>query len=340
MLDEARAQCREAAAQAIRDKAAAESTRARIEGISPDDEIGPIMKSLDDVLSRIDAREPPMRDAEGWPVEVQCRESVGLHELTAEDANAEESPKSRLASPKHFLLTRHDRESLEIEWGDHLCFPQKTKDGERYVAPPQKFLTHFLRYRRSKLPRAHAVLTMPIVLPDGTLLAGNGLDRRRRAVFRIDPALLALMPKLGECGPGAVAKSFQFLTDEWLVDVATDLDGKCVLITLALTIIERVLFPERPIFFVTAGLRGGGKTTALMMVALAATGTKAAAAAWSSDPDERKKALFSYLLEALPVLIWDNIPRGATIACSHIERAATCEFYQDRILGATETDQI
>jgi hypothetical protein len=136
-----------------------------------------------------------MRDAEGWPVEVQCRESAGLHELTAEGANAEESEKSRLPSPKHFLLTRHEKESLEIEWGDHLCFVQKTETGERYVAPPEKFLTHFLKYRRSNLPRAHAVLTMPLVLPDRTLLAGNGLDRERRAVFRIDPALSAFMPR-------------------------------------------------------------------------------------------------------------------------------------------------
>jgi hypothetical protein len=337
MLDEARAQRREAAAQAIRDKAAAESTRERIEGIFADDEIGPILRLLDDILSRVDAPEPPMRDAEGWPVEVQCRESAGLHELTAEGANAEESAKSRLASPKHFLLTRHEKESLEIEWGDHLCFVQKTKDGEHYVAPPEKFLNHFLKYRRSKLPRAHAVLTMPLVLPDGSLLAGNGLDRKRRAVFRIDPALLAFMPKPEDCGPDEVAEAFKHLTDHWLVDVSTDLDGKCVLIALALSIIERVLFAERPVFFVTGGLRGGGKTTALMMIALAATGTKAAAAAWSSDPDERKKAIFSYLLECLPVLIWDNIPRGATIGCPHIERASTCEFYQDRVLGVTKT---
>jgi Bifunctional DNA primase/polymerase, N-terminal len=337
MLDEARAQRREAAAQAIRDKAAAESTRERIEGIFADDEIGPILRLLDDILSRVDAPEPPMRDAEGWPVEVQCRQSAGLHKLTAEGANAEESAKSRLASPKHFLLTRHEKESLEIEWGDHLCFVQKTKDGEHYVAPPEKFLNHFLKYRRSKLPRAHAVLTMPLVLPDGSLLAGNGLDRKRRAVFRIDPALLAFMPKPEDCGPDEVAEAFKHLTDHWLVDVSTDLDGKCVLIALALSIIERVLFAERPVFFVTGGLRGGGKTTALMMIALAATGTKAAAAAWSSDPDERKKAIFSYLLECLPVLIWDNIPRGATIGCPHIERASTCEFYQDRVLGVTKT---
>jgi len=335
MLVAGRAQRHAAGAQAVRDKARSESSKERIEDFTPDGEISPVMRLIDGILSGVDAPEPPMRDAEGWPIEVQCREAVGLHGLTTNGANAEESAKSRLPSPKHFLLTRHERESLEIEWGDHLCFVQKTRDGERYVAPPDKFLNHYLKYRRSELPRAHAVLTMPLVLPDGSLLAGSGLDRERRAVLRIEPALLGFMPKLGD--RGEVAEAFNFLMDAWLVDVATDAEGKCVLIALALSIIERVLLPERPVFFVTAGLRGGGKTTVLMMIALAAIGVKAAAAAWSSDPNERKKALFSYLLEGLPVLIWDNIPRGAAIGCPHIERASTCEFYQDRILGVTKT---
>jgi hypothetical protein len=50
MLDDARAKRREAEAQAVRDKAAAESTRTRIGGIFPDDEISPVMKLLDGIL--------------------------------------------------------------------------------------------------------------------------------------------------------------------------------------------------------------------------------------------------------------------------------------------------
>jgi hypothetical protein len=309
----------------------------RIAAIRPDAEAGPAMELLDHVLSSIDVAEPPMRDVEGWPVEIQRRETAGLHELSSDSANGEDDEKSRFPPPKNFLLTKHDKESLEILIGDHVEFVRKTKKDELTVAPPAKFVTHYLKYRRSKLPRVHAALTMPLVLPDGTLLARNGLDRARRAVFRIDAALLHFMPKAEDCTESAVDEAFDFLADEWLCDVATDLEGKCVLIALALTIIERILLPSRPLFFVTAGLRGGGKTTALMLISLAATGVKAAAAAWASDPSERKKALFSYLLEALPFLIWDNIPRGTMIACPHLERASTSETYSDRVLGETKT---
>ena len=51
----------------------------------------------------------------------------------------------------------------------------------------------------------------------------------------------------------------RFLTDDWLVDVATDYAGKCVLIALALTIIERTALPERPAFFATAGSAAAAK---------------------------------------------------------------------------------
>jgi hypothetical protein len=315
----------------------ARAGKVRFAAIQPDAEAGPVMGLLDNVLSNVDAAEPPMRDADGWPVEIQCRETAGLHELSSDTANDEDGEKSRLPPPKNLLLTKHDKESLEILIGDHVVFIRKTKKDERAVAPPAKFVTHYLKYRRSKLPRVHAALTMPLVLPDGTLLTRNGLDRKRRAVFRIDPALLPFIPGTKDCTGAAVEEAFEFLADEWLCDVATDLEGKCVLIALALTIVERILLPARPLFFVTAGLRGGGKTTALMMIALAAIGNKAAAAAWAADPGERKKALFSYLLEALPFLVWDNIPRGTMIACPHLERASTAETYSDRVLGETKT---
>jgi hypothetical protein len=80
----------------------------------------------------------------------------------------------------------------------------------------------------------------------------------RRAVFRIDHGLLQFIPEVKDCTPRAVEEAFRFLFDDWLCDVATDLDGKCVLVAMAMTIIERVLLPKRPALFMTAGLRGGG----------------------------------------------------------------------------------
>jgi len=42
---------------------------------------------------------------------------------------------------------------------------------------------------------------------------------------------------------------------DWFRDVQTDAEGKAILIASAMSILERVLFPARPLYFVTAGLR-------------------------------------------------------------------------------------
>jgi hypothetical protein len=148
---------------------------------------------------------------------------------------------------------------------------------------------------------------------------------------------LAIIPPRAECDRNAVGKAMRYLMDDWLGDVATSLSGKCVLIALGMTIIERIVIDERPTFWVTAGRRGSGKTTALRMVIEAITGIPAAAAAWSPNEEERRKALHSFLIAGVSYILWDNIPRGAQISCPHIERACTSKYYEDRKLGASET---
>jgi len=311
--------------------------KVRLPDLPSDAEIGPVMSNWDSILIGVKAAEPPMRDIEGWPVHIGCREVSNLHELTGTSANATEEKKSCLPSPKNYLLTKHDSSSLEIELGDYITFVRKTKKGEYHVAPRAKFVKHYLQYTRSEAPRVHAVLTMPLVLPDGTLLAENGLDCAKRLVFRIDPALLRYIPKPEACTPEAVKKAYIFLRDEWLVDVMTNAEGKAILIALGMSILERVLFSARPIFFVTAGLRGGGKTTTLCMVNYAVTGVKPSARAWTNNVEERRKSLLTILSAGMPGIIWDNIPRGTAINCQYCEMASTTEIYEDRILGVTES---
>jgi len=335
MVAEARAEQREAAARERRRLNTLEATRARLPAPLPDAEAKPIMEQWDDILAN--AAAPPMRDVEGWPVMVELREIAGLHELTSGGSNDDEDEKTRLPSPKNYLLTKHNRCSLEIELSDHITFYEETKDGDRAVGAPFRLLTHWLEYKRSTLPIVRAVVTMPLVLASGELMIGKGLDRERGVFFRIDPSLANYIPERAACTPIAVAKAYRYLTDEWLVDIAADREGKAVLIALALSIIERVLFPERPAFNVTAGLRGNGKTTVISMVLLAALGVKPPAMAWTHDGEERRKALYAVLREGAPLLVFDNIPRGTIIACSHIERALTTDVYRDRVLGESES---
>src|SRR6266536_5670756 len=126
-----------------------------------------------------------------------------------------------------------------------------------------QFVRHFLTRDDGVLPTIVAISTLPIILADGGVLAlDNDIDEDRGIEFKIPKEVMALLPRRKDCTPAAVKKAMEYLTDDWLCDVSTDYAGKCTLVAAALTVIERSLLPDRPVFFVTAGRRGSGKTTA------------------------------------------------------------------------------
>jgi hypothetical protein len=295
----------------------------------------PQMEVLNNVLGTSTAHEPPMRDLDGFVVQVRCRRVPSLHALTSGGSNGEETDETRLPAPEQPLLMRLDEAQLAELIERNIEYFDARSGAEVHL--PSPFVKHFLQRSDNILPVVTAIATLPLVLPDGAILSGRGLDRQRGIVFRVPQQLQALLPRAEDCGPTVVASAMRFLTDEWLCDVATDYQGKCVLLAMVLTVLERLMLPERPAFFITAGQRGGGKTTAANMVSLAALGVRAAAAAWSPSDEKRRKSLLAYLAAGVPLITWDNIPRGAALACPSIEKVLTAETYSDRILGETGT---
>src|SRR5262249_27907379 len=151
------------------------------------------------------------------------------------------------------------------------------KDGRSVHLQP-KFVRHYKKRDDGALPTIVAVTTLPIVLADGHVLGReDGFDRLRGIDFRIQPEVAACVPQHRTVTDDDVEWAMRFLTDDWLVDVATDYAGKCTIVAAALTIIERSLLDQRPAFFVTSGRRGGGKTTTLTMLIKAVTGIGPAA---------------------------------------------------------------
>jgi hypothetical protein len=246
--------------------------------------------------------------------------------------------KSRLPAPAQLILKPLNEMELAELIEKHVEFVQLLPDGsERTVRLQANYVKHFLTRDDAEegLPIVSSISQLPIVLPNGEILSGWGLNRKYGIIFRVPAELDALIPSRADCTAEAVGKAMQFLCDEWLCDVATDYNGKCMIIAAVLMILERALLPMRPVVFVTAGHRGGGKTMTLQMLIMAACGLPAAGAAWSNDLEERRKALFTYLDLGLQYIIWDNIAQGTSISCPAIERACTLEFYTDRVLGSS-----
>jgi hypothetical protein len=237
----------------------------------------------------------------------------------------------RLPAPKQLVIESMSEYEVEEMIERHIEF---VDDKDRAVRLPSVFVRHYMKRNDGALPTLTSIAQLPIVLYEGTVLTGQGIDRKYGIWFAV-PDELAL-PQREDCGREAVAEAMRFLTDDWLGDVAASYADKCAILALMATIIERALLPQRPAFFVTAGRRGNGKTTTLQMVTMAATGLPATAAAWSTNEEERRKALFSYLGAGIAFLIWDNIKKGTMISCSSVEKSLTIEFYSDRVLGFSE----
>ncbi|MGE0195087.1 MAG: hypothetical protein AB7F41_04865 [Methylocystis sp.] len=307
----------------------------------PDDAAtAPILAEIDDVLCAIDSPEPPMRDVAGVPVDVEERAPFGdLHVLTSAGANAEEDEASRMEPPPQVTLVRQDFYSGELALQRYIAFLKTDEEGKvLYEAKPQEHVVrHHLKYRDSKMPRVKGVQTLPLVLPNGVAISRNGLHRDYGLIMRCDPKLLDMLPERAACDEDAVAAAMRFLLDDWLCDVAGDHAAKCVALAYALSVIERMIFGERPMFMVTSSQASSGKTTLLYMLVLAVLGIKPPAAAWAMSEEERRKALFSYLLQGLPTLVWDNIPNSGKVQSASLDRAATTAEYTDRMLGASSS---
>jgi hypothetical protein len=306
----------------------------------PDGELSPEVTFLDDVLANDRSEEPPMRNASGSIVRVEEKEPWALHLLTSNTVNAAEEEAEPMKPPAEPVLVELTTTGVELLLEKYVRWVASKKDvADYFAALPIPFTRALMEYPNSKIPVVRAVNTSPLVTPTGRLIDGVGLDRTTGLVHRIDPVMRACVPK-GKPTEEEIEQSLNFLLDEWLVDVALDRVGKCVAILLALTLLLRVLLPERPAFFVTAGQRGGGKTTLISMIIAAVLGRRATAAAWSDSVEERKKALFSYLRQSVAALVWDNIARGSTISCPHIEAALTASEISDRVLGVSRAETV
>ena len=244
---------------------------------------------------------------------------------------------TRLPPPEQWVLLVMSEMEVAEMIEKHIEHYAVDKDGYRYpVHYPTPFVRHYMNRTDGVLPTVVAIATAPIVLADGGLLAPQGFDRLRGIQFVIQDKLRAILPKREDCTEEAVKQAMDFLCNKWLVDVACDYTGKCIIIADAMTMIERSLLDSRPCFFITAGRRGGGKTTLLTMLIMAITGIMPSAAAWSTNEEERRKALLAYFLSGVIYILWDNIARGAQISCPHIEKSCTASYYADRKLGYSE----
>ena len=85
------------------------------------------------------------------------------------------------------------------------------------------------------------------------------------------------------------------------------------LVAAALTLIERSLLPDRPVFFYHRRAARRRQDHGGQHAGRGRHRKSGIVAAWSSNEEERRKALLAYFILGEPYILWDNIPRGLQI---------------------------
>jgi hypothetical protein len=315
---------------------------------SQDGEVGAVMDLINNSMRPfLDSAVPPMRgDGTGRIVRLSERipddlQAIGqVHQLTAAGANDLEAESSlpRLPPVGYTRLMGLQEVDLPEYLENYVRF--YNSDGEPVRLPAPYVRPFLIRPTDSALPIAKGVITTPLILHDGELIAGQYFDRRLGLLVRTPSELTPYLPTVAHCTPQIVANATKFLLDDFLVDVSTDLTGKALTIAMMASIIERTLLSERPGFIVTAGQQAAGKTTLIHGVSQAVLGRYANAIPWSTSEEERRKRMMAGFLAGHPLFAWDNVRAGSIISCQKLGLVLTSPTYNDRILGESQESEV
>ncbi|WP_157469121.1 hypothetical protein [Gemmata sp. SH-PL17] len=180
------------------------------------------------------------------------------------------------------------------------------------------------------VPRLDAVVTHPVLLPDGTLLAASGYHRSIGVLVCLPDRMTLTVPDVPTRADAeaAVARltdtvcDFPFERPEhrgaWLAGLLTPLtwfafDGPA------------------PFFLIDGNVRGVGKGLLADTIALPVLGRRFSAMTYTPDREELRKRITSVAAEGERMVLLDNL--AGPIGNDQLDAALTADRWKDRLLG-------
>jgi len=330
---------RNAQQEAKRQAKLAQDDRIVLKAPPRDGEVRKPAVAIDAVLAGLNSLEAPVRNLNGRLVEIVKVPTPGLHLLTAADANSVGGERKPIEAPPEFTIREMANERVGVVVEKYIRLEARG----RSVALRDPYVRALnALYDESQLPIVSGIQTLPLVCTgaDGsiTIRKTSGIDRASGVMFIIDPEIAAALPDPETITSKDAERAYDQLVNVWFGEVAASDDNKAVLVSIPLTVMQRLLLrAARPGYLITAPVAGAGKTTIAHMISEALFGRAASAAAWSSNPETRRTALFSYLLAVTPLLLWDNIARETALNCDYVNAALTSPTISDRMFHTQTT---
>jgi hypothetical protein len=182
--------------------------------------------------------------------------------------------------------------------------------------------------------RLTAVVEVPILRADGSVLAARGYDPAT-GILWVPPIEFPTVPAAPTRLDAERARDalLEVIIDFPLVDDV----HRAGWVAAALTPLARFAFHgPAPLFLVDGNARGIGKSRLADCVGLIASGREMARMVAPNSNEEARKAITALALAGEPLVLFDNVV--GTFGCAPLDAALTGTTWSDRLLGSSRTE--
>jgi len=198
--------------------------------------------------------------------------------------------------------------------------------------PPHDVARDILSLPEWEFPNLLGVVSVPVLRKDGSVLVTPGYDEASGLFY--SPAVGLYVPEIkAEPTQNDAIHAAQFLLNEVLgdfpyVDQASRANALAALLT---PIVRPAIDGCTPLFLFDKPAPGSGASLQAEIIASIVTGEAAKFKKQSSNDEEMRKQITTWLLPGPHMIIIDNV--DTRICASSLSSALTCRFWDDRILG-------
>jgi hypothetical protein len=217
-------------------------------------------------------------------------------------------------------------------------FVRRTMDGCVAVSPPVAVVRDIEALGQWPFPALAGVVEVPVLRPDGTILAEPGYDPTTRLFYHPAPGL-KVPPTPGNPSVGDVAAALAVI-DEALGEFPYDSSASKAnaLGALLTPILRPAISGPVPLALLDAPQQGTGKSLLSSVIALTATGRAASMMAAPDNDEEWRKRITATLHAGASVITIDNIE--GQLKSASLASVLTSEIWKDRVLGRSESIEL
>jgi hypothetical protein len=233
------------------------------------------------------------------------------------------------------IISGLDLDRFQCVINEKMIFETKNTKGSTFFPCPVSVAKHvFSKDRWPDLQRLNLISRIPVLTKEGKVLDTPGYHEKEAALldFNPDDFDIKAIPTKDDA-----IESLSLLLDLFKeCCFGSPLDKACA-IGMVLTAFSRNLYESAPMFATSANAAGAGKGTISAIVSLLLTGRPSSGLTqFIPDEVEFAKQLVSSLLEAPPIVNFDNVKENVVFGGATIESLLTTDTLKKRVLGVSK----